>query len=100
MSDTSASEPHSFFKMMFEVFSSAVMPVKHATLGEWGWDAPVGNLAVCSVGNRRHKQMEHERGFTASQSVLVVGQSLLPGIVQPDPGGADRRPYQSPMGAN
>lgn len=44
--------------------------------------------------------MEDGRGFTASRRVSVVGQSLLPGIVQPDPGGADRRPYQSPLGAN
>lgn len=43
--------------------------------------------------------MEDRGGFTASWRCLAVGQSHLPGMLQSDPGGADRGANQRPLGA-
>lgn len=64
-----------------------------------GWDAPVGNLAVCLAGNRMRKQMEDRGGFTASWCRSAVGQPHLPWMRRSDPGGADRGANRWPLGA-
>lgn len=62
-----------------------------------GWDAPVGNLAVCLAGNRMRKQMEDRGGFTASWCRSAVGQSHLPGMRRSDPEGADAQHIFKPQ---